>query len=78
MRPEETRFLHQSIQAAHRARARGDQPFGAVLVDATGHVLLEGENTAVTQRDCTGHAESNLMREATRRFTPEVMAGCTL
>ncbi|AKF86886.1 hypothetical protein MFUL124B02_35445 [Myxococcus fulvus 124B02] len=78
MRPEETRFLLQSIEAARRASSRGDQPFGAVLVDAQGQVLLEGENTVVTQRDCTGHAESNLMRDATKRFTPEVLAGCTM
>lgn len=78
MRPEETRFLQQSIEAARRARARGDQPFGAVLVDAQGQVLLEGENTVATQRDCTGHAESNLMRDASKRFTPEVLAGCTM
>ncbi|QSQ13193.1 nucleoside deaminase [Myxococcus landrumensis] len=78
MRPEETRFLHQAIEAARRARARGDHPFGAVLVDARGQVLLEGENTVVTQRDCTGHAESNLMRDATKRFTPEELAGTTM
>lgn len=63
MRPEETRFLLRSIEAARRARQRGDQPFGAVLVDAQGNVLLEGENTVATQHDCTGHAESNLMRK---------------
>ncbi|WP_338863861.1 nucleoside deaminase [Myxococcus stipitatus] len=78
MRPDEIRFLHQAIEAARRARARGDHPFGAVLVDARGQVLLEGENTVVTQRDCTGHAESNLMRDATKRFSPEELAGLTM
>ncbi|MCP3104701.1 nucleoside deaminase [Myxococcus sp. K15C18031901] len=78
MRPEETRFLHQAIDAARRAGARGNQPFGAVLVDAAGKVLLEGENTAVTERDCTGHAEANIMREATRRYPPDVLASSTM
>jgi tRNA(Arg) A34 adenosine deaminase TadA len=49
-----------------------------VLVDANQRVLLEAENTVVTERDQTGHAETNLVRLATRTLTPEVLAGCTL
>jgi tRNA(Arg) A34 adenosine deaminase TadA len=32
-------------------------------------VLLEAENTVITDRDCTGHAELNLMRLASRQFS---------
>ena len=78
MQPEESRHLKQSIDLARRARERGNHPFGAVLVDRNGRVLLEGENTVVTERDCTGHAESNLMREATQHYAPEQLAGSTL
>jgi tRNA(Arg) A34 adenosine deaminase TadA len=78
MRTEELRHLRQSIDLARKARDGGNHPFGAVLVDGSGRVLLEGENTVVTERDCTGHAESNLMREATRRYSPEQLAGSTL
>lgn len=78
MRPEETQYLLRAIDLARQARARGDNPFGAVLVDADGRVLLEGANTVMTERDCTGHAETNLLREASRRHTPEVLARCTL
>jgi tRNA(Arg) A34 adenosine deaminase TadA len=78
MRPEDKPHLVHAIDLARRARARGDHPFGSVLVDARGRVLLEGENTQVTTGDCTGHAESNLMGEATRRYRPEELAGSTL
>ena len=53
-------------------------PFGAVLVDESGEIVLEGQNTAITEHDPTGHAESNLMREAGRRFEPDYLARCTM
>ena len=71
-------FLRQSIEVARRAREHGNHPFGAVLVDAKGTLLLEAENTVVTQRDCTGHAETNLMRLASQHFDEDFLRGCTL
>ncbi len=71
-------WLRKSIEVAAQARARGNHPFGSILVDAAGNVLLTGENTVITERDCTGHAETNLMREAGRRFSSEQLATCTL
>ena len=41
-------------------------------------MLLEAENTVITGRDCTGHAETNLMRLATQHFPPEKLTLCTL
>jgi len=70
--------LHSAISVAWQAREHGNHPFGAVLVDADHGVLLEAENTVITERDCTGHAETNLVRLATQRFSPEQLARCTL
>lgn len=72
------RHLRSAIAIAGRARGHGNHPFGALLVDADGRVLLEAENTVVTGRDPTGHAETNLVRLAAGRFGPEALAGCTL
>ena len=72
------RHLRAAIALAHSARAHGNHPFGALLADANGAVLLEAENTVVTERDCTGHAETNLMRLVSRRFGQEQLASCTL
>ena len=72
---EDERHLLAAIALAWPARQHGNHPFAALLVDANGHVVLEAENTVVTGRDCTGHAETNLMRMASERFTPEFLQG---
>ena len=71
-------FLRVAIEVARRAREHGNHPFGAILVDAHGNQVLEAENTVVTENDCTGHAETNLMRKASRQFSREFLAGCTM
>src|SRR5215216_303046 len=70
--------LRTSIDLAQAARDHGNHPFGAILVDEDNQVLLRAENTVVTKRDCTGHAETNLMRLASQQFSPEKLAHCTL
>ena len=75
---EDERHLLACIELAKQARDKGNHPFGAMLVDAQGEVVLEAENTVVTSRDCTAHAESNLMRVASGRFDPEFLQICTV
>jgi tRNA(Arg) A34 adenosine deaminase TadA len=70
--------LKTSISVAWHARENGNHPFGAVLVDENHRVLLQAENTVITGRDSTGHAETNLIRLATGQFTSEELARCTL
>jgi tRNA(adenine34) deaminase len=70
--------LRASIALSRSAAEHGNQPFGAVLVDEHGKLLLRAENTQITERDCTGHAETNLMREASRRLDLATLAKCTL
>lgn len=70
--------LRAAIAIAARAREHGNHPFGALLTDANGTVLLQAENSVVMERDCTGHAETNLMRLASAKFEPEFLATCTL
>lgn len=70
--------LRVSFDVATRAREKGNHPFGAVLVDENGVVALEGENNVVTGMDITGHAETNLVREACKRFDQGFLAKCTL
>jgi tRNA(Arg) A34 adenosine deaminase TadA len=71
-------FLRRAIEVARRAREHGNQPFGAVLVDPDGNVVLEGENTVETEHDATAHAERNLMSLASRRFDKDFLARCTM
>ena len=48
--------LQMAIALARSAREHGNHPFGALLVDEHKTVLLEAENTVVTERDCTGQS----------------------
>ncbi len=60
--PAEVAHLRTAIEIAARARENGNHPFGSLLTDPDGVVVLEAENTVVTDRDVTGHAETNLVR----------------
>jgi tRNA(Arg) A34 adenosine deaminase TadA len=71
-------LLRLAFDLARRARAHGNHPFGAVLASQSGQVLLEVENTVLTARDVTGHAETNLIRLACARWPKETLAQCTL
>jgi tRNA(Arg) A34 adenosine deaminase TadA len=78
MRDYDLDYLQLAIATAAKAREHGNHPFGAVLVDGAGRLVLEAENTVMTAGDCTGHAETNLMRKACAQLNAEVLAGCTL
>ena len=70
--------LRTSIEVAQHAREHGNHPFGSILVDKENKVLLRAENTVVTGRDCTGHAETNLMRLASQNLSDKELESCTL
>ena len=71
-------LLRQALQITTNARQHGNHPFGALLVNEHGSLLLEAENTVVTTNDCTGHAETNLMRLASQQYSAEFLSHCSL
>lgn len=72
------RHLRRAIELARRARELGNHPFGSLLVDRDGDVILEAENTVVSGRDVTAHAELNLIRAASAKLDPAALASHTL
>lgn len=77
--PERDRqLLQRAIEIAHEARAEGNTPFGALLADRDGNILLEQPNIEVTTNDCTGHAEAALARRASMIYTKAQLWDCTL
>jgi tRNA(Arg) A34 adenosine deaminase TadA len=78
MRPYDLEHLRKAIAVAAQARLHGNHPFGAVLADAQGGIVFEAENTVVSGHDCTGHAETNLIRKASAAYDPSVLAGFSL
>jgi tRNA(Arg) A34 adenosine deaminase TadA len=74
--PHET-FLRRCILLSQQAAARGDHPFGALLVH-NGQIVMEAENTINSEQDITLHAELSLVSQASRALPPEVLQECTL
>lgn len=75
---QDERLLRRAIAVSARSVENGNQPFGAVLADPDGNVLLEAENSVMTGKDPTAHAETNLVRLAIRELSPEQIATATL
>lgn len=71
-------LLEKAIEIARHARQCGNHPFGALLTDENRNILLTAENTVNTEKDCTGHAETNLMRLASHRYDPAFLSQCSL
>src|SRR6202790_1648594 len=71
-------FLRRSFDIAGRAMTHGNHPFGALLVDANGNVLIEAENGYMPAHDGTAHAERLLATQACTTLSPEILRGATL
>jgi tRNA(Arg) A34 adenosine deaminase TadA len=69
--------MRQAIAHAASARAHGSSPFGALLVEE-GKVVATAENDEGLTHDATGHAETNLVRIASRKLSRADLARCTL
>ena len=70
--------LGRALALAREAREEGNAPFGAVLVGSGGRVLAQAKNTVTTEGDLTGHAETNLVRAASRSLDAQAFASSTL
>jgi tRNA(Arg) A34 adenosine deaminase TadA len=79
MAPQNTheQFVRQAIALAGKARDDGNHPFGALLV-VDGQVALTATNSVVTDRDSTGHAETNLVAHAIRHLSPDQIGHAVL
>jgi tRNA(Arg) A34 adenosine deaminase TadA len=71
-------FLRRAFEVARRAVGHGNHPFGAVLVDQAGNVLIESENGFMPDHDGTAHAERLACTEACTTLSAEVRRQATL
>jgi tRNA(Arg) A34 adenosine deaminase TadA len=71
-------FLRRSFEIARRAMTHGNHPFGAVLVDRSGNVLLEAENGYMPSHDGTAHAERLLATQACTTLDADTLRGATI
>jgi tRNA(Arg) A34 adenosine deaminase TadA len=71
-------FLRRSFEVARRAVTHGNHPFGAILVDQSGKVLIEAENGYMPAHDGTAHAERLLATQACTTLSPDILSRATL
>lgn len=69
--------LRQCVDLAREALLAGDEPFGSVLVDASGAVVHADRNR-IAEGDPTAHPELTLVRWAIAHLSPDVRARATV
>lgn len=79
LKPYEVDLLKRVIELCWEARNSGNHPFGCLLADEEGNILMEQCNAEVTNHgDCTGHAETQLMRRVSQVYSKEEMSHFTM
>ena len=71
-------FIRQVIEIAASARKKGNHPFGALLVDDRGRLMISAENTVMTRHDPTRHAELNVVQLAGESISSDALSKVTL
>jgi tRNA(adenine34) deaminase len=71
-------WMQQAIALAEAAGQAGEVPVGAVVVNAAGELIAEGENRRERDRDPTAHAEIVALRAAGRSLHNWHLNDCTL
>ena len=69
--------MREALGLAHEARAAGEVPVGAVLIN-DGLQVARAFNRPIASNDPTAHAEILVLREAARILGNYRLAGCTL
>ncbi|MCM8557839.1 nucleoside deaminase [Sphingomicrobium sediminis] len=70
--------MRRALDLAAAAAEAGEVPVGAVVVDAAGKTIGEGENRMRRNRDPSGHAEIIALRAAAAELGSERLDGCSL
>ena len=78
LNPTDAEYMRQANRWAMTARQRGNRPFGAVVVSGAGEVLMEAHCNTTETGDCTGHAETNAVRQLSPKVSREVLVTSTL
>ena len=72
------KYLLAANEVAKKARENGNTPFGAVLVDDKGNIIMEQGNAEDDLHDATAHAERMLASRASQAYSKDFLWKCTL
>ncbi len=75
---KDTDFIRIAIEVARKSKQKNNLPYGCILVNKNGEVVLKGENTINTDNDCLAHAEINLIREACKIYGFSFLNECSI
>jgi tRNA(Arg) A34 adenosine deaminase TadA len=76
--PADETLLRRAIALAAQAVTSGDAPYGSLLADADGTILVEAHNTVRRDNDISAHPELKLARWAARELIAEEAARTTM
>ena len=76
MASEHERFMAIAIEEALAGRAKGEQPFGAVVA-RDGEVVCRTHSLKVSRCDATAHSETMAVGLATQTLRTRTLTGCT-
>lgn len=68
-------FIRLAFEMRDLAVETGDQPYGAIIVDATGKIVGQAPSRVVVNGDPTAHAEMEAIRDAARRLNNRNLSG---
>ncbi|HHX70140.1 MAG: nucleoside deaminase [Miniphocaeibacter sp.] len=71
-------YLKEAVKVSEESLAKGNHPFGAILVSPEGEIILRQGNVEVTKKSSIGHAETKLMEKAGELFDKEYLWNCTM
>ncbi len=78
MREKLPELMLLAFAEAKAAAERGEVPVGAVIVDASGHVIAAAGNRTLELKDPTAHAEMLAIRVAAQTLSSERLIDCDL
>src|SRR5262245_58610191 len=74
---DDEQAVRRCIELTRAAAARGDQPYGSVIVLA-GEIMAEGGNRMLSDLDSTAHAEIVAIRRAEQHLGRIELSGATI
>jgi tRNA(Arg) A34 adenosine deaminase TadA len=65
---QDQKLISRCIELAQKALRLGDAPFGSLIADRNGKVLVEAHNAVRLKGDVTAHAEILAMRKLQKKL----------
>lgn len=71
-------LMREAIKIAFNSRSHKNHPFGALLADEFGNILLRAENSVESDMDIIAHPEMKIVSMASKKYNKEFLKKCIL